>query len=56
MDLLDPFLSPEYIKVVEPGVYEIDLDGLLSGSTVIVQEDGTYLLHLGNIFEKYRKQ
>ena len=46
--------SPDVIKVVETGVYEIDIDALMQDSPIIVQQDGTYLINLESVFEKLR--
>lgn len=47
---------PAVINVKERGVYEIDVKALLEDSPIIVQSDGTYLLHLQSIFEKAQKK
>lgn len=47
---------PAVINVKEKGVYEIDVKALLEDSPIIVQSDGTYLLHLQSIFEKAQKR
>ena len=47
----------DVIKIVEKGVYEIDVKGLLEDSPIIVQKDGSYLLHLPTLFgEKGKKR
>jgi len=43
---------PEVITVVEPGVYEIDLERLLDNCPIIIQNDGTYLIHLPSAFNR----
>lgn len=48
--------SPEVIKVLETGVYEIDIQALLEDDPIIVQQDGTYLINLDSVFEKLRKK
>ena len=47
-----PGSQPEIITVVEPGVYEIDLEPLMDRSPIIILKDGTYLLHLPSLFNK----
>ena len=47
---------PAVINVKEKGVYEIDVKALMEDSPIIVQSDGTYLLHLQSIFEKAQKR
>ncbi len=44
--------TPEVISIVEPGVYEIDLEALLDSSPIIVQKDGTYLIYLPSLFKR----
>jgi len=41
----------EVINVVEPGVYEIDVKGLLEDNPIIIQNDGTYLIHLPSLLK-----
>jgi predicted nucleic acid-binding Zn-ribbon protein len=53
---LKPHLSPEVIHMIEPGVYEIDLERLLDRSPIIVNRDGTYLIHLPSVFKGSRKR
>lgn len=43
---------PEVVRVIERGVYDIDVKSLLENSPVIVQKDGSYLIHLPSVFEK----
>lgn len=42
--------GPEVIRVVETGVYEIDLESLLKRNPIIIQKDGTYLIYLPSLF------
>lgn len=44
-------ISPEVIRVIEPGVYEIYLSKLLKHSPIIINRDGTYLVHLPSVFD-----
>jgi len=48
--------TPEVIKVLETGVYEIDIRALMEDDPIIVQQDGTYLINLDSVFEKLRKK
>lgn len=48
--------SPDVIKVLETGVYEIDIKALLEDSPIIVQRDGTYLINLESVFDKLGKK
>jgi predicted nucleic acid-binding Zn-ribbon protein len=43
---------PEVITIVEPGVYEIDVERLLDHGPIIILKDGTYLLHLPSLLKK----
>lgn len=43
-------LYPEVINIVEPGVYEIDIERLLDRAPVIVHKHGVYLIHLPSLF------
>ncbi|WP_455392508.1 OapC/ArvC family zinc-ribbon domain-containing protein [[Eubacterium] cellulosolvens] len=47
---------PEVIRVVEPGVYEIYLSKLLKNFPIIINRDGTYLVHLPSVFESMDKE
>ncbi len=47
---------PEVIKVVEPGVYEIYLSKLLKQFPIIINKDGTYLVHLPSVFDSIMKE
>jgi len=47
---------PEVIKVVEPGVYEIYLSKLLKQFPIIINKDGTYLVHLPSVFHSMSKE
>jgi len=39
------------ITIVESGVYEIDVGKLLDDSPIIIEKDGTYLIHLPSLLE-----
>lgn len=47
---------PEVIKVIEPGVYEIYLSKLLKHFPIIINRDGTYLVHLPSLFESMEEK
>jgi len=49
-------ISPEVIRVIEPGVYEIYLSKLLKHSPIIINRDGTYLVHLPSVFDSMAKK
>lgn len=42
---------PEVVTVAEEGSYEIDVEGLMGDSPIIVQNDGKYLVHLPSLFQ-----
>ncbi len=42
----------DVIRIKEKGVYEIDLERLMNNNPIIVQRDGSYLVHLPSVFEK----
>lgn len=44
--------GPEVIKILEHGVYEIDLEALLNRSPLIIERDGTYLIYLPSLFRE----
>jgi len=46
----------ETVKSTRPGVYEINIKGLLDGQPVIVlSKGGSYIIHLPSVFEGSRK-
>ncbi|HEX9816210.1 MAG TPA: Zn-ribbon containing protein [Candidatus Thermoplasmatota archaeon] len=45
---------PETIRIGKPGQYEIDVKRLLEASPIVIQRDGTYLIHLASLFESNR--
>lgn len=45
---------PETIRIGKPGEYEIDVKRLLEASPIVIQRDGTYLIHLASLFESNR--
>lgn len=46
---------PETVRIDQPGEYEIDVKRLLESSPIVIQRDGTYLLHLPSIFDSARR-
>jgi len=46
----------ESLKIVGPGVYELNLDALLEKKGVVmkIKDDGTYAIHLPSLFKKKR--
>jgi hypothetical protein len=43
--------TPETIDIEKPGRYNIDLKGLLENEPIIIQKDGTYIIHLPSVFK-----
>jgi len=43
--------TPETIGVEQPGKYNIDLKGLLEKEPIVIQKDGTYIIHLPSLFK-----
>lgn len=48
--------APEVIKVVETGVYEINIEKLLDDSPIIINRDGSYMVYLPSIFKRKKKK
>ncbi len=46
----------DVINIVENGVYEINLESLLDDSPIVVQKDGSYLIHLPSLFNSRKKK
>lgn len=46
----------ESLKIMSPGVYELNLDALLEKKEVVmaIKEEGTYAIHLPSLFKKKR--
>ncbi len=44
------------ISIIEEGVYDIDVEQLLEDSPIVVQKDGSYMVHLPSAFKKLRKK
>lgn len=44
--------GPEVIRVVETGVYEIDLESLMRKNPIVIQKGGTYLIYLPSLFSE----
>ena len=46
----------EVISIDSEGVYDIDVEKLLEDSPIIVQKDGSYMVHLPSVFKKAGKK
>ncbi|UCE73186.1 MAG: hypothetical protein JSV56_09120 [Methanomassiliicoccales archaeon] len=44
------------ITITDEGVYDIDVEKLLEHSPIIVQKDGSYMVHLPSVFKRSRKK
>jgi predicted nucleic acid-binding Zn-ribbon protein len=44
------------ISIDEEGVYDIDVEKLLEKSPIIVQKDGSYVVHLPSVFKRKKKK
>ncbi|MBN1540328.1 MAG: hypothetical protein JW939_09310 [Candidatus Thermoplasmatota archaeon] len=44
----------DVINIVEQGVYEIDVKRLLEDNPIVIQKDGSYLIHLPSLFKEGR--
>ncbi|MFO8050580.1 MAG: Zn-ribbon containing protein [Thermoplasmatota archaeon] len=44
------------ISILEQGVYEIDVEKLLEDDPIVIEKDGSYLLHLPSIFKEGREK
>ena len=47
---------PETIDIEKPGQYTIDLKGLLEKEPIVIQKDGTYMIHLPSVFKMIDKE
>ncbi len=46
--------KPETVEIIESGVYSIDVKDLMEHAPIIVQKDGSYLIHLPSAFESVK--
>lgn len=46
---------PSTLNISEPGNYEIDVERLMDGNPVIVERDGSYVIHLPSVFGDKKK-
>lgn len=52
---VDKIDSPETIDIEKPGEYNIDIKGLLEEEPIVIQKDGSYIIHLPSVFKKIDK-
>jgi uncharacterized protein len=52
----DTHNSPETIDIEKPGKYNINLKGLLEKEPIIIQKDGSYIIHLPSLFKMNNKE
>ena len=43
------------ITITDEGVYELDVEKLMEHSPIIVQKDGSYMVHLPSVFKGKKK-
>ncbi len=43
------------VRIREPGRYDIDVESLMDSNPVIVEKDGTYMVHLPSVFTSVEK-
>lgn len=48
--------EPETIVIEEPGRYKLDLKGLLEEEPIIIQKNGSYIIHLPSLFSMVDKE
>ena len=53
---MDPGDAPEVINVVEPGVYEINIEKLMDDYPIIINRDGSYIVYLPSLFRKRKRK
>jgi predicted nucleic acid-binding Zn-ribbon protein len=53
---IDKSDTPETIGIEQPGKYSIDLKGLLEDEPIVIQKDGTYIIHLPSVFKMINKE
>ena len=46
----------DVINIIEQGVYEIDVKSLLEDNPIVIQKDGSYLIHLPSLFKEGREK
>jgi len=46
----------DVINIIEQGVYEIDVQRLLEDNPIVIQKDGSYLIHLPSLFKEGRER
>lgn len=49
---IGPEGRPSTLNISGPGEYEIDVERLMEDSPVIVERDGSYMIHLPSVFKK----
>lgn len=51
-EAVDPEDRPSTLNISGPGEYEIDVERLMEDSPVIVERDGSFMIHLPSVFDK----
>jgi predicted nucleic acid-binding Zn-ribbon protein len=47
--------SVAVITITDEGIYELDVEALMDHSPIIVQKDGSYMVHLPSVFKDKKK-
>ncbi len=42
---------PETVTIADTGQYEIDVEGLMNASPIVIQKDGVFMIHLPSVFD-----
>jgi len=50
---VDPEERPSTLNISGPGEYEIDVERLMEDSPVIVERDGSFMIHLPSVFDNH---
>lgn len=53
---VDKIDTPETIDIEKPGKYNIDIKGLLEEEPIVIQKDGSYIIHLPSVFKNINKK
>jgi predicted nucleic acid-binding Zn-ribbon protein len=50
LEAADEESHPDTVTIREPGAYDIDVKALLEKNPIVVQKDGSYMIHLASLF------
>ncbi|WP_048091078.1 OapC/ArvC family zinc-ribbon domain-containing protein [Geoglobus acetivorans] len=56
-EIKEQFERIESVRIIAPGMYELNIEKLMEGGEVIIalQEDGKYAIHLPSLLKKKKK-